>query len=257
LTLTWESMNDSVNTDPLILAAIRVLAIWIREDENDNLRNESAGLMDMLVELYKTSSPEKLDFRYPILLALEGMMTTEDGVDNFLGQEGWQVIGQDLEALLRSTLNEQSLYVTFRILILLSFDGLPLTLPYRASNPTTLTDAARGLEIVRVLLAVVDSPSTDLNEDWMAAVRVTTSMKPPSETFPSIILELQIAMVQLSAALLSKAAGGMQKRHVTSIAPLSGLVQQLMKIVSGMSNKLDGEEYVISLPIQLLWRFSQ
>jgi len=109
LTLTWESMKDSVNTDPLILAAIRVLAIWIREDENDNLRNESAGLMDMLVELYKKTSPESLDFRYPILLALEGMMVTEDGVDNFLGQEGWQVIGQDLEALLRSTLNESSL----------------------------------------------------------------------------------------------------------------------------------------------------
>lgn len=108
LTLTWESMKDSVNTDPLILAAIRVLAIWIREDDNDNLRNESAGLMDMLVELYKTSSPGMLDFRYPILLALEGMMITEDGVDNFLSQEGWQVIGQDLEGLLRSTLNEQS-----------------------------------------------------------------------------------------------------------------------------------------------------
>ena len=109
LTLTWESMKDSVNTDPLILAAIRVLAIWIREDENDNLRNESAGLMDMFVELYKTSSLGTLDFRYPILLALEGMMITEDGVDNFLGQEGWQVMGQDLEALLRSTLNESNL----------------------------------------------------------------------------------------------------------------------------------------------------
>jgi len=110
-----------------------------------------------------------------------------------------------------------------------------------------LTDAARGLEIVRVLLAVVDSPSTDLHEDWMAAVRITTSMKPPSKTSPSIVLELQIAMVQLSTALLSKAAGGMQKRHVTSIAALSGLAQQLMKIVRVMSNKLDGEEYVTAL----------
>jgi len=49
-------------------------------------------------------------------------------------------------------------------------------------------------------------------------------------------------MVQLSAALLTKAAGGMQKRHVTSIAPLSGIVQQLKKIARGMSNKLDAEE---------------
>ena len=107
-----------------------------------------------------------------------------------------------------------------------------------------MTDAARGLEIVRVLLAIVDSPSTDLREDWMAAVRITTSMKPPSQNAPSIIIELQIAMVQLSAALLSKAAGGMQKRHVTSISALSGLTQQLMKIVQGINNKIDAEECV-------------
>ncbi len=97
LTLTWESKKDSVNADPIILAGIRALAIWIREDENENLRNETAGLMDMLVELYKSSSEGALDFRYPILLALEGIIVTEEGLDAFLGQDGWQVVFEDLQ----------------------------------------------------------------------------------------------------------------------------------------------------------------
>ncbi|KAG9246692.1 Neurochondrin-domain-containing protein [Calycina marina] len=225
LTITWESKKDSITGDPLILAAIRCLAIWIREDENENLRNESSGLMDMFVELYKMSDPSSLDFRYPILLALEGMMTTEDGVENFLGQEGWQAVGQDLQALLRCILNSE----------------------HGSSSHTTLSDAARGLEIVRVLLAVVDSPSTDTNENWMAAIGITTSMKPPSKDSPPIVIELQIAMVQISTALLSKAAGGMKKRGVTSIPALSGLTRQLQKVVGCMENTLDAEEFTEQL----------
>ncbi|RAL58488.1 hypothetical protein DID88_005192 [Monilinia fructigena] len=71
LTLTWDSMKDSVTADLLVLASIRALAIWIREDENENLRKETAGMMDMFIELYKISLKEDPDFRYPILLALE------------------------------------------------------------------------------------------------------------------------------------------------------------------------------------------
>jgi len=220
LTLTWESMKDNVNADPLILAAIRTLAIWIREDENENLRNESAGLMDMLVELYKNYSPATLDFRYPILLALEGIMTTDDGIDGFLGQEGWQILMNDLEIIFRNTSNDIS---------------------YIGSSKSN--EAARGLEIVRVLLAVLDHPSTSSpQEDWMSVVKITTAMKPAPKTAPPIVLEFQIAMLQLSTALLSKAAGGIQKRYVTSNPALSGLTNQLEDIVMGMEDKLEETE---------------
>lgn len=221
LTLTWESMKDDVMADPLILAGIRALAIWIREDENENLRSESAGLMDMFMELYKSSSSGALDFRYPVLLALEVILSSEADTDGFLGQNGWQVTFDDLQSILQDISNTSN-----------------------ADGSATLSQAARGLEIVRVLLAVVDHPSTSLpHEEWMEAVKVTASTKPPATTPPPLILELQIATLQLSTALLSKAAGGVQKRYVTSISALSGLTIELKTLVNGLHNKTEIAEF--------------
>jgi hypothetical protein len=237
LTLTWDSMKDDITTDLLILAGIRALAIWIREDENENLRNESAGIMDMLVELYRTCSLEKLDFRYPILLALEGILTTEDGVESFLGQEGWKVVGQDLQQILRNISTESVL-------------------------PKQSGEAARGLEIVRVLLAVIDSPSASiLQEEWMGAVSLAAAMKAPSANASPIFLEFHIAILQLATALLSKAAGGMQKRYVTSTPALSGLSNQLVAIAKRMDDKAEAAEFTslledVSLDLENL-RFSR
>jgi hypothetical protein len=222
LTLIWESMDDDVTADPLILAGLRTLAIWIREDENENLRNESAGIMDMLVELYKASTPKRVDFRYPILLALEGILSTEDGVEAFLGQDGWQIVFQDLEQVLQSISNE------------------PVPISTSISG-----EAARGLEIVRVLLAVVDSPSTSfLREEWMGAVTTAASMKTTSVIPSPIIIEFQISMLQLATALLSKAAGGMQKRYVTSNSALSGLAGQLRALVKSMDDEAEAAEFM-------------
>jgi hypothetical protein len=222
LTLTWESMKDSVTEDPLILAGIRALAIWIREDENENLRNETAGLMDMMIELYKSSSGGNLDFRYPVLLALEGIMATDDGAERFLGQQGWEVLFEDLSTILNRTLNDRDL-----------------------GSSSASTEAARGLEIVRVLLAVVDHSSTSSpNEDWMLAVTTTASMKLASKSSPPIVIELQIAMLQLSTALLTKAALGMQRRYLANHPALSGLTNQLEAVVKGMDDKVEAAEFL-------------
>jgi hypothetical protein len=221
LTLTWESMKDTINTDPLVLAAIRALAIWIREDENENLRNESAGLMDMLVELYKASSEGSLDFRYPILLALEGIMTTEDGVEGFLGQDGWQVVFQDLQSIVKSV----SDHPTFE-------------------NSAILGQAGRGVQIVRVLLAVVDHDSTSFpREDWMVAVTTTAAIKVPADAPLPMLIELDIAMLQLSMALLSKSGTGMTRRYKTSHAALFGLVNQLRTLVGRMVDEADAGDF--------------
>jgi hypothetical protein len=215
-------MKDSVTEDPLILAGIRALAIWIREDENENLRNETAGLMDMMIELYKSSSGGNLDFRYPVLLALEGIMATDDGAERFLGQQGWEVLFEDLSTILNRTLNDRDL-----------------------GSSSASTEAARGLEIVRVLLAVVDHSSTSSpNEDWMLAVTTTASMKLASKSSPPIVIELQIAMLQLSTALLTKAALGMQRRYLANHPALSGLTNQLEAVVKGMDDKVEAAEFL-------------
>ncbi|KAK0121433.1 hypothetical protein ONS95_009727 [Cadophora gregata] len=220
LTLTWESMKDNVNSDPLILAGIRALAIWIREDENENLRNETAGLMDMYMELYKSSSQGTLDFRYPILLALEAVMVTEEGIDGFLGQDGWQVLVEDLRSILKSTTEHSTL-----------------------NNPSP--DASRGLQIVRVLLAIIDHEATSFpREDWMAIVTTTTSMQVLASTTSAVVLEFHTAMLQLSSALLSKSSGGMTKRYVTSIPALCGLVEQLKAVVKSLDDKVESSELI-------------
>jgi hypothetical protein len=224
LTLTWDSIKDDTTQDPLILAGIRALAIWVREDENENLRSESAGLMDMFIELYKSSSSGTVDFRYPILLALEGILDTEDGVDAFLGQEGWEVLFADLETIMHSALKDPK--------------------PARTPAPS-LSSAARGLEIVRILLAVVDHMSTTYpREDWMKAVTTTAALKAPPSSAAPIVIELHIAMLQLSTALLSKAAGGAQKRYVTSIPGLSGLKNQIQAAVEGMEDREEAAVFI-------------
>ena len=220
LTLTWDSMKDNVNSDPLILAGIRTLAIWIREDENENLRNETAGLMDMFIELYRSSSQGTLDFRYPILLALEGIMITEEGIDVFLGQDGWQVVVEDLKSILKST-TEQS------------------------DSRHASAEAERGLQLVRVLLAIIDHAATSFpREDWMSIVTTTTSIKIPASTSPSVVTEFHIAMLQLSSALLSKSSGGMTKRYVTSLPALLGLTKQLKAVVKNMDDQIESSELI-------------
>lgn len=215
LTLTWESIKDNVHTDPLVLAGIRAMAIWIREDDNDNLRNEATGMMDMLVELYKSEPQGALDFRYPILLALEGILLTDDGPEAFLKQDGWQVVSDDLQSIVRKVAE-----------------------PAGSEDVSELGEAGRGLQIVRVLLAVIDHQATSFPEEaWMKMVTITASMNIPTSTASPIILEFQIAMLQLSTALLAKASGGMMKRHITSYPALSGLVNQLSRLVKTLPDK--------------------
>lgn len=221
LTLTWDSISskDDVKNDPLILAGIRAIAIWIREDDNDNLRNEAAGLMDMFTELYKESSHRSAstDFRYPVLLALEGIMATEEGIESFLAQNGWQIVSDDLESILRGTLDSQ--------------------------ESSVVPAANRGLQIVRVLLAVLDHPHTTFpEENWMATIKATAAMKAASPKNPSVVLEFQIAMLQLSTALLGKASGGMTKRHITSHPALAGIAKQLKSVVGIIDDKMEAAE---------------
>ncbi len=218
LTLKWESMKDRVSADPLILAGIRALAIWIREDENENLRNETAGLMDMIIDLYKTSSQSSLDFRYAVLLALEGIMITEDVVDNFLGQDGWQVIFEDLQSILMDLSKEN------------------------VDNPFFGGEAERGIQIIRVLLTVLDHESTrSPKEAWMTAITATAAIRTHGKA-PPIIIELYTAMLQLSMALLTKSAHGILKRYINMIAPLSGLVSQLEAVVKTIDNQDEATE---------------
>ncbi|KAI9841020.1 MAG: hypothetical protein M1837_001050 [Sclerophora amabilis] len=92
-----------VSEDLLTLAAIRTLALWLREDENPALRKEAANIMDVLLELYAHSSPPAsndpqwngFDFTTPILMSLEPIFTTKSGLNNFSSHDGFSILWTD------------------------------------------------------------------------------------------------------------------------------------------------------------------
>lgn len=136
-TITWQSSTTSMFEDPLTLSEIRALALWLREDDNDALRKEAAGIMDVLLALFSETQPG-IDFCSPVLIALEGILEAPEGVEAFLREGGWQILTLRLKQVLRT-------------------DGA------RA--------AEQGIEIVRILLAVVESDVTGPSkESWMGIV---------------------------------------------------------------------------------------
>ncbi|CAN8097196.1 unnamed protein product [Discula destructiva] len=197
-TLAWDSKTDTASQDPLILAAVRALSIWLREDDNNMLRKEAAGLIDMLLDLYKSSTSGRLDFRSAILVALEGISNVDEGVTALLENEGWEVLTKDL-----------------------------LTIFQASSFVSDNGEAGRGIEIVRVLLPVVEREQPGSREAWMAMVTMVAAWDVPDVEQPSLVLEFQVAVLQLVAALLSNTHAGMQRRYGHSISAVFGVALRL------------------------------
>ncbi|TDZ27137.1 hypothetical protein C8035_v011935 [Colletotrichum spinosum] len=197
-TISWESKKDTIQEDPLILAAVRSIAIWLREDDNELLRKEAAGLTDMLIDLYKSSSVVKLDFRSPVLVGLEGILVEKAGLEEFSTHNGWLALITDLVAILQ--------FVT------------------KVSDET---EAARGVEIVRVLLPVVEEEDFGAKEEWMNFVTAVAACDVPEAEQPLIVQEAEIAALQLATALLVSAHEGMRRRYIHSTGAILGIASRL------------------------------
>lgn len=174
LAISWDSATTSMPHDPLTLSQLRTLALWLREDDNARLRAEAAGIVDVLLGLYSTLDAPP-DFRSPVLIALEGITATAEGVAAFLAAEGWEILVSDLRDILASG-----------------------------------DDASRGIQIVRVLLGVAESDvSGPTSEEWMEVVRLA----PGSALWGGQFVELRIAVWQLSVELLGRAPMGVRRRY--------------------------------------------
>ncbi|KAK5652504.1 hypothetical protein OQA88_10409 [Cercophora sp. LCS_1] len=209
LTLAWESKSNTVASDPLILAATQALAIWLREDDNDMLRKEAAGLTDMFLDLYQGSTMStNLDFRRPVLVALEGITAEKKGIEAFLENDGWKILAEDMVSILQEKYLE-------------SPDG----------------EASRGVEIVRVLLHVAEVERPGPKESWMDIVTKVAAwyyVPPDGKREVGVLEEFQVAALQLVTALLVNTHPGMQKRYVHSISAVLGVAGQLrQRIIRG------------------------
>lgn len=203
--LAWDSMKDNAEDDMLILSAVRALALWLREDDNDTLRKETTGLMDMFMDLYQSSSQDKLDFRSPILVALEGVTDLKKGRESLLANDGWQVLSRDL------------------------------TLIFQHSSPTSLAaDASRATDIVRILLPIVEQETGGIPESWMDLITAVAAWGVPDQEQPTLELsvqEAQLAALQLCCEVLVGANRGMRQRYKHSIGAINGIAAQLARHV--------------------------
>lgn len=200
-TLAWDSKVNSADKDPFILSAIRALALWLREDENETLRGEATGLIDMLMELYQTSSPDELDFRSASLVAMEALVTSKQGRDMFLQNHGWKILTTDLAEILQ-----------------------------QSSAANDAPSASRGIEIVRILLPMAEEESTSgsgVPEEWMDIVTTVAAWQASAQQRPTVVQEFHVVVLQLCCTLIVGAQGGMKSRYKHSISAIRGVASQL------------------------------
>jgi hypothetical protein len=205
--LTWDTKSSEAGLagDPFVLAAVRALAIWLREDDGEALRREGAGLVDMFVEMYSSNGQ---DFRRPVLVALEGITAAGDeGMEALLSHDGWRVLAEDVLGILHLTSSKSG------------------------SGQQQKEDAARGVEIVRVLLPIVEAESTGSREEWMALVTSVAGWHIPdydAATVPALVVEeFWVAVLQLVTALLANTHDGMRKRYRHSTTAVIGIATAL------------------------------
>ncbi|KAK0623118.1 Neurochondrin-domain-containing protein [Immersiella caudata] len=226
-TLIWDSKDSTtVHSDPLILAAIQALAIWLREDDNEMLRKEAAGLSDMFIDFYQRSNfpapNSPIDFRRPILVALEGITAEPKGASSFLENSGWGVLSSDLISILNS--------------------------------PPDSNEASRGVEIVRILLPIVEAETPGPREEWMDLLTKVAAWYyvPPEEGEMGVVEEFQAAVMQLVTALLVGTHQGVRRRYVHSMGAVLGLAgllrnraikggdKELVEVIEDVLDTLEG-----------------
>ena len=207
LPIAWDTSNG-ISKDPLTLSQLRALSLWLRDEESDALRREACGITDVLLALYRDTSDQ--DFRYPVLLSLEGILEIPEGIEAFLREEGWAVLAADLENIL-STPAEQEI----------------------------------GIEIVRVLLAVVETDVTGpAKEEWMPMVELACQSvaHAPDETD----LELSVAISQLAVELMVRAPRSIRNRRRDAVVDLQKHADALLAKRDGLSGGVrDGLEEVV------------
>ncbi|KAI0841597.1 DUF1941-domain-containing protein [Hypoxylon sp. FL0890] len=225
-TLAWDTKDESAATDAFILSAIRAIALWVRDDDGDALRKQGAGLMDMFMELYQGSSlapsqPNGLDYRLPILAALEGILRTSKGIQAFNSHNGWNILSADMLRILEES-----------------------------SAPGLLqeADVIRGTRIALVLQIVAESEGIP-PEDWMGVVTALAAYDVPmvdEGVNDAALFDFQADVLQLAKTLLTNANPGMRKRYVHSATAIRGIAEQLRGRVEADSDTARELEDVIS-----------
>ncbi|KAI1104215.1 DUF1941-domain-containing protein [Jackrogersella minutella] len=225
-TLAWDTKDGNAATDSFVLSAIRAIALWVRDDDGDVLREEAADLMDMFMELYQSNSLTPthlsgLDYRLSILASLEGILRTARGMEAFNERNGWKTLAVDMLEILQLS---------------------------STRNLLPEADILRGSRIALVLQIVAASEEST-PEDWMSIVTGVAAYDVPNRSGdPKIesLLDFQMDVLQLTAMLVENASPGMKKRYRHSIEAIQGIITLLRSCAESGSDTAKELEEVYS-----------
>ena len=212
LSITWDSATGGMETDPLTLAQVRTLALWLREDDGETLKKEAAGITDLFLALYTSTTlknddeNKNLDFKSPVLIALEGLMTTTEALESFLGNSGFETLLADLQTILS-----------------------PETFPRNRDS------SAIALSIVRVLQLVVTAEEVGpAKEEWIGIVQLVSGFKLLDDNDndggneEKETLDLKIELALLAADLIARFPPGVLRRRKALLAKAGEVVQKMI-----------------------------
>lgn len=96
LSLTWDTnLSGGLLGDPLVMASVRALSLWLREEES--LRAEAGGMVDFFLGLWTRGREAGIDYRVWVVGALEGIVEEDHGRAQFTKYGGWEVVWGDLK----------------------------------------------------------------------------------------------------------------------------------------------------------------
>ena len=232
LNLTWQAkdVEGGAPRDPLVISAVRSLSLWLREDES--LRKEAGGIMDLFLGLWKISIEDHtrgeksqleqqqltIDYRLWLVGALEGTITEKNGREAFQSQGGWDLLWNDIKRT------------------------------YTNTNPSTShmdTDEAVRLAVeeIRVLVEFIRESSfmeiSFLDNKFLEVARVARVSNVPEEAAPlggiTPWVTLDIAVLQLAAACLKKIPRDSRVQRVSEAEKVRTLTRKLGGYIQGNS----------------------
>lgn len=227
LNIAWDAagIEGGLVRDPLVISAIRALSLWLRED--DSLRKEAGGLMDVFLGLWKqstehqvnSSTPERIvDYRLWLVSALAGTLMEKNGREMFKIHSGWDVIWLDIQNAYRSTSSAR---------LPTSFDSSSETEPQKLA-----TEELRVLVDWVLLSDYMEIPNCETKFLEVSRVaRITRLQRDTLGTSGKIWLELDVGVLRLAASLLKKVPGGSHVHRGSEAVKVKTLIRELGGVV--------------------------
>jgi hypothetical protein len=232
LPLTWDNPSLSLSKDPITLAGLRAISIWLREDDNPTLHKQALGIMDIMLTLYTESNDSsEVDFRPPVLTALSALLQSSDtAVQDFLQGDGWSILSSDL-------LSTPS-------------DTTALKIP-----------GERIQDIVRVLLAVVESDYVQSSKEaWMTVITTAVQcfrhnpavLATPPDSISTKTAHDILAIYQITTALVLKAPKKLQSKLNDDLQFVVSHSSQIAAWADGFDQEIEESAGEIIGPLELL-----